>query len=185
MKRVVPLVLGLALLFSSTSAYPQANAQMIEKALAAAPAQSSPGAGVINWNADYTWETLKEGTNPLICYDLSGQPGEQPFSVQCTSRANLPRVAQNLQFAAESADNEALQARHRAAETDGTRIPPEYGSLFISVSGADRASARMHTTIAVPGATTASIGLPENPSQGGAWLMNAGSSYAHIMTPGH
>ncbi len=42
-----------------------------------------------------------------------------------------------------------------------------------------------HTTIAVPRATTASIGLPDNPSQGGAWLMNAGTTTAHIMTPGH
>ena len=73
---------------------------------------------------------------------------------------------------------------HRAAEADGTRVLPEYGSLFISRNGDDQASARSHTTVAVPGATTESIGLPESPDQGGAWIMNAGTSYAHIMTPG-
>jgi hypothetical protein len=50
--------------------------------------------------------------------------------------------------------------------------------------GADQASARPHMTIAVPGATTASLGLPDNPRQGGVWIMNAGTSTAHLMTPG-
>lgn len=39
-------------------------------------------------------------------------------------------------------------------------------------------------TIAVPDATTQSTGLPETGNQGGAWIMNAGTSTAHIMVPG-
>jgi hypothetical protein len=39
-------------------------------------------------------------------------------------------------------------------------------------------------TIAVPGATTGSLGLPDNGKAGGVWIMNAGSSTAHLMTPG-
>ena len=185
MKHMVLIVLGLAALTFSSSAYAQTNAEIIERALAAAPARSRDGAGVIKWNDDYTYETLKEGTNPLVCFDRSGEPGRPAFAVHCTSLANLPREAQNRRFAAESADNEALQAMHRAAEEDGTRVQPEFGSVFISMNGADQASANTHTTISVPGATTASIGLPETPGQGGAWIMQAGSSYAHIMTPGN
>jgi hypothetical protein len=30
----------------------------------------------------------------------------------------------------------------------------------------------------------ASIGLPENGKEGGVWIMNAGTSTAHLMTPG-
>jgi hypothetical protein len=53
------------------------------------------------------------------------------------------------------------------------------------VAGPDRERARPHhSMIAVPGATTQSTGLPENPRQGGAWIMNAGTSTAHIMVPG-
>ena len=185
MKRLVLIVLGLAALTFSSSAYAQTNAEIIERALAAAPARSRDGAGVIKWNDDHTYETLKEGTNPLVCFDRSGEPGRPAFAVHCTSMANLEREAQNRLFAAESADNEALQAMHRAAEEDGTRVQPEFGSVFISMNGEDQASANTHTTISVPGATTASIGLPENGRQGGAWIMQAGSSYAHIMTPGN
>jgi hypothetical protein len=50
--------------------------------------------------------------------------------------------------------------------------------------GMDKDHPRMHMTIAVPGATTASIGLPDNPKAGGVWIMNAGTTTAHLMTPG-
>jgi len=39
-------------------------------------------------------------------------------------------------------------------------------------------------TVAVPGATTASTGLPDNNKQGGVYIMNAGTSTAHLMVPG-
>ena len=184
MKQMVLIVLGVVALVSWSSAYAQTNANTIERALTAAPGRAREGATVIKWNADYTYETLKEGPNSLVCFDRSGEPRWRPFSVHCTNKANLPRVAQSRRFAAESPDAEALQAMHRTAEADGTRILPEFGSVFISMNGDDQASARSHTTVAVPGATTESLGLPEDSSQGGAWIMNAGTSYAHIMTPG-
>ena len=53
------------------------------------------------------------------------------------------------------------------------------------MNGPDQASARIHTTIAVPGGTTESTGLPDTPRQNGAWIMDAGTTTAHIMTPGH
>ena len=36
----------------------------------------------------------------------------------------------------------------------------------------------------VPGATTATLGLPDNGRQGGVWIMNAGTTTAHLMVPG-
>ncbi len=183
MKRNALIVLiGLGALAVSSSLDAQATAEAIDRALAAAPRRAREGAGVIKWNADYTYETLKEGTNRLVCYDRSSEPGRQAFAVQCTSVGNLDRVAQSRRFRAEG---ENVEARVDAAEANGTRVKPEYGSVWISMNGPDQASARTHTTIAVPGATTESIGLPDNPRQGGAWIMNAGTTTAHIMTPGH
>ena len=124
-----------------------------------------------------------KGTNKLVCYDRSGQAGQQPFAVECTSLANLERVAQSLKIEA-STDKKDLRAAFEKFEKDGKWIKPEFGSLWIHMSGADQASARMHTTIAVPGATTQSLGFPDNPRQGGVWIMDAGSSEAHLMTPG-
>jgi hypothetical protein len=181
MKRTVLVVLGM--LAVSTSAFAQATPETIDRALAAAPRQMKEGAAVIKWKADNAYETLKPGTNRMVCYDRSGEPGQQPFAVQCTSVANLPRVAQNRKFEAMT-DKTARQAALDAAEKDGTRVKPEYGSVWLTMNGADQARARIHTTIAVPGATTQSTGLPDNNKQGGVWIMNAGTTTAHLMTPG-
>jgi hypothetical protein len=181
MKRNVLFVLGV--LAMSTGALAQTPDESIERALSAAPRQMKEGATVIKWKADYTYDTLKKGTNRLVCYDRSGEPGQQPFAVQCTSIANLDRVAQNRKFEAVS-DKAARQKMIDDAEKNGTRVKPEYGSVWLTMNGADKEHARIHTTIAVPGATTQSTGLPDNNKQGGVWIMNAGTTTAHIMTPG-
>ena len=184
MKRLVLLVLGIAA--GASGAYAQSNAELIEGALAAAPVRARDAAAVIQWNADFTYETLREGTNRIVCYHRSDEARRQPFAVQCTSVANLERVAQSRRFRAEAGQDAAAErALVDEAEANGTRIAPEFGSFFTSVNGPDQASARSHTTIAVPGATPESLGLPDNPSQGGAWLMAAGTTTAHIMIPGH
>jgi hypothetical protein len=176
------ILFGLGVMAVSASVFAQAPAE-IEKALAPAPRNMKEGATVIKWKADGTYDTLKKGTNRLVCYDRSGTPGHQPFSVQCTSIANLPRVAQNLKYEA-MADKDARQAAMDAAEKDGSRAKPEYGSVWLTMNGPDQEHARIHTTVAVPGATTQSTGLPSDNKQGGVWIMNAGTSTAHLMTPG-
>ena len=177
MKRIV-LTLG-ALAFS-TSVFAQTPADL-ETALTPAPANLKEGATVIKWKPDYTYDTVRKGTNTLVCFDRSGQPGQQPFAAECTSLANLPRVAQNLKFEAQPDRGKAALA---AAEKDGSRIKPEYGSVWYHVMGKDKDTIRRHTTIAVPGATTQTTGLPDNGKQGGVWIMDAGTSTAHLMIPG-
>jgi hypothetical protein len=183
MKRLVLVVLGA--LAVSIPAWAQAPADAaIEKALLAAPAQQKNDATVVAFKPDYTYETVKKGTNNLVCFDRSGLPGQQPFSVECTSLRNLDRVAQNLKFEAEP-DRTKRQAALDAAEKDGSRVKPEYGSVWYRLQGKDKDTARMHMTVAVPGATTQSTGIPDNPKLGGVWIMNAGTTTAHLMVPGH
>jgi len=173
--------IALSLLAASASAFAQAPDQAaIDKALRAAPGNLGKDATVIKWKPDYTYDTLKKGTNKLVCYDKSGLPGQAAFMIECTSLANLERAAQNLKFEAMGAQK---QAALDAAEKDGTRVKPEFGSVWYHLMG-DPANPRTHMTIAVPGATTKTLGLPETGAQGGVWIMNAGTSTAHLMTPG-
>jgi hypothetical protein len=171
----------ICLLTVSASAQAQSA---IDVALAPLPARAREGATVIKWNADHTYESIKEGTSQLVCYDRSSERDRRPFAVQCTSMANLGRVAQNRLFRTRTADGTEERAMIRAAEANGTRASVEYGSMWIAMSGADQASARIHTTIAVPGATAASTGLPVTRDSGGAYIMEAGTGGAHIMIPG-
>jgi len=109
----------------SACAFAQAPDQAaIDKALLAAPANQKAGATVIKWKPDYTYDTLKKGTNKLVCYDKSGLQGQPAFLVECTNAGNLPRATQKT------------------------------------------------------------LGLPENGQQGGVWIMNAGTTTAHLMVPG-
>src|SRR5438552_4181456 len=94
MKRI--LFVTLCVLALCVGVFAQTPDPAIEKALLAAPSQMKDGTTVIKWKSDFTYDTLKKGTNRLVCYERPLQPGDQPFSVECTSIANLERVSQSL-----------------------------------------------------------------------------------------
>lgn len=181
MKHIFLVVVGI--LAIAPHSYAQSDAALIEQALVAAPGRARRDASVVKWNADQTYTTIKEGTNQVVCYSRADERDRPPFAVQCTTTANLERVAQNRKFHAESTDADGERALVAAAAQNGTRVPAAYGSFFTSTNGADQATAFSHTTIAMPEATTASAGFPDNPKQGGAWIMAAGTSEAHLMLP--
>ena len=199
MKRVVPIVL--VILVVSIAVFAQgrrgapppappapleagASQADVDKALLALPEGLRNQTTVIKWKSDFTYDTLRKGTNGLVCYDRSGMPLQQPFAVQCTSAGNLPREAQNLK-AESTGDRAKSEAILKDMEQNGTRAKPEFGSVWYHMSGPDRDHVSAHeVTIAVPGATQASLGLPEQRRNNGAWIMNAGTTTAHIMVPG-
>jgi hypothetical protein len=182
MKRIILAIF--ALMAVSVGAEAQSTQETIDRALAAAPNRARDEATVIMWNDDHSYETLQEGSNRMVCYDRSSDEGRPPFASQCTVLGNLERVAQSRKFSAEAADRDGVNAMVAAAEANGTRVPPVFGSPFISMNGRDEASARTHITIAMPGATMANSGFPENGRSGGAWIMDAGTTTAHLMIPG-
>ena len=183
MKRLL-IAAALVLLGVPAGLTAQTDAQRIERAVMAAPARMRAEVTVVKWNADHTHTVIREGTNNLVCYDRSGEPGRAAFAVQCTALGNLARVSQNRRFAAEGADRQAVAALVAAAAANGTRAPAEFGSPWISLNGESAETAGRHMTIAMPMATTASTGFPDNGRGGGAFIMAAGTTEAHLMTPG-
>ena len=173
----------LAVISTSALAFAQSPEDAISTALQALPANLRADATVIKWKPDFTYETLRKGTNGLVCYDRSGMPEQQAISIECTTTGNLDREAQNLKAEA-IGDKAKTQAALDAMEKDGTRVKPEYGSVWYHFMGADKDHARMHMTIALPGASTQSTGISDKRSQTAVWLMNPGTSTAHLMTPG-
>src|SRR5689334_5925530 len=169
MKRAI--LVGVGVLALAAGVFAQTPAGNFEAALAAAPAQMKDGAMVIKWKADGSYDTLRPDTNRLVCYDQSGDAGEQPVSSQCTSVGNLERVKQNKIYEAKIADRTAREAALAELEKNGQRVKPEFGSVFYTRQGKDATTTRLHVTIAVPGATAASLGIPDNNKMGGAWIM--------------
>src|ERR1700730_9644765 len=138
MKRIIPIVFGI--LAVAAGAFAQTDADMIARALAAAPAQQKENATVVKWKPDYTYDTIKKGTNRLVCYDRSGEPGRAAFAVQCTSIGNLERVAESRKCEA-IVDRGAGRAAIHAAEANGTRVKPECGAVWYTMNGPDQATA--------------------------------------------
>jgi hypothetical protein len=186
MKRMLLAVVGVLLLSGGVEAQ-MTDAQMIQRALSAAPPRARDGAAVVKWDADGSYTTIKEGSGQWVCYDHSGGPGEAPFAVQCTNPGNLERVAQNFKLEAQAQGNhDQSEELVKEAEANGTRVLPVYGSVWRALNGQDEASApkNAHITVAVPNATAESLGgIPTNPRAGGVWLMDAGTSEAHLMIP--
>ena len=197
MKRMITIVLGTLVVSASVMAQggrgappapppplePGASQADVDQALVAASGNLKDQATVIKWKPDQTYTTLRKGTNRLVCYDRSGFPLQQAYSIECTMLGNLDRVAQNMKIEA-LGDRAKAQAAFDEAEKNGTRVKPEFGSVFYHIQGPDKDRGRGHVTVAVPGATAQSLGLPDNGRGGTVWIMNAGTTTAHLMIPG-
>jgi hypothetical protein len=196
MKRVAWVILAVLAVSMSASAQggrgapapaaplePGASQADVDKAVLALPENLRNLTMVIKWKPDFTYDTLRKGTNGLVCWDRSGFPLQQPFAIECSSTANIERAAQNLKGEAVG-DRAKANEMFNEQEKNGTRVKPAFGSVWYHLSGPDREHARPHMTIAVPGATAQSLGLPDKATQNGIWIMNAGTSTAHLMVPG-
>jgi len=173
-----------AVLLVAIPANAQSTSETVEIALLAAPTRARADATVIDWDENGNRVVLRQGSNGLVCYDRSGDPGQRPFSVQCTSEGNLPRIEQNRKALEEAGNRARAQKLLDALEANGTRETPEFGSVWHSLNGNERENTRLHLTVAVPFATTETLGVPSERNASVIWIMDAGTSTAHLMIPG-
>jgi hypothetical protein len=183
MKRVLFLLSTTVLLPPAVRA--QSTEADIQRALLAAPAAMRAAATVLELRPDGTTAGLRQGTNGLICWDNRGRPGFTDLvDVQCTAEGNRTRLEQNHAFQSAGGTEAEIQARFDRADADGTRATSVFGSIYYHVIGSSLDDYRTHTTVAVPYATKESIGLPTARGPALLWLMEAGTSSAHLMVSG-
>jgi hypothetical protein len=178
------ILLGLALAAVPYTLNGQSVDQQIAAALLAAPANLKDEAAVITFDSNGEIEVIREGSNGLMCWDSSNEPGRQGnWTSQCTSELNRARVQQNHQFSHRGSTPEEIQALFDEAEADGSREVPTYGTMYYHWRG-DAETGGPHTNIAVPFATEDLSGIPEGRRNDAMWIMGAGTSGAHLMIPG-
>ena len=179
MKRLV--LLACAMLAVSASVNAQTTEELIARAVSAAPARAQADATVVSWNEDGSQVVLREGTNGFVCWDRSGENPRRPFFVQCTNKGNLARRAQNLALSRAGNSRDEVNALGAAAEEDGTRELPVFGSIYYYNWGDDQESATPHMTVTVPYATHESLSLPAERTGGVLFLMQACTASAHLL----
>lgn len=156
----------------------------IERTLLAAPASLRAEATILELRPDGSTAVLRKGSNDLICWDNEGRPGQMaPFDIQCTAKANRPRLEQNHAFESAGGTVAEILARFERAEADGTRALSVWGSIYYHVYGDSAQDYRNHTVVAVPYATR-DLGFPIARGPAMLWLMEAGTSGAHLMVSG-
>jgi len=181
MKRILmvlaPFVAAAALAPSTATA----QSADIQQALLAAPAGLKDDATVIRLNPDGSSATVRQGHNGLMCW-VPVDGGR--WTSMCTAEGNRARVEQNHEFNAMGGSKDEIQARFAQAEKNGTRALSKPGTFYYHGMGDSPSNVRVHMTIVVPNATSQSLGgIPTERQPAGLWLMQGGTSSAHLMLP--
>jgi len=161
-----------------------AQSMEIEQAILAAPGSAGAEATVVHLNDDGSSTVIREGSNGFMCWDSSDHAYNN-WDSQCTSIENRARVEQNHEFYMAGGSEEEIEARFQEAEENGTREVSKYGSFYFHAVGTSADNLRMHSNIVVPFATGETLGgVPTSRQPAALWLMQAGTSSAHLMLPG-
>lgn len=183
---LLPLLLACG---SQAQAPPSAEAQ-IAAAVKAAPAPMRDAATVLGYNENMELTTLREGNGKLVC--LADDPSEEKFHASCYHESLEPFMKRGRELRKEGHSGAAVDSIRRAEIKDGTLSYPDRPTALYSISGpTDAYDAEADTlqnasrlrVLYVPYETAESTGLPTNP-EGGPWLMEPGTPWAHVMIPG-
>ena len=158
----------------------------IAAAVLAAPEDRRAGASVIGYDADGALDTLREGSNDLIC--LADDPAVKGVSVACYHRDLEPYMARGRELRAQGVPDKLRGPRRwKEVEAETLKMPREPRMLYVLTGSAfDAATGTIADAYArwvlyVPFATAESTGLPTSARAGAPWLMDAGTAGAHIM----
>jgi hypothetical protein len=161
-------------------------AEQIAAASQAAPADRRDGAAVLGYGATGELETLRPGTNDLIC--LYDDPSDDRWSVACYHRDLEPFMARGRELTAQGVAGPARNETRFKEIADGKLpLPKEPRTLYVlHGSGFDAASGQvkdpyLRWVIYVPFATPETTGLSTKMTESAPWLMDPGTAGAHIM----
>ena len=160
--------------------------QQIVAAIQAAPADRRDGATVLGYSAEGKIETLRDGSNDLIC--LADDPSDERFQVACYHESLEPFMARGRELTAEGiGGRERRDQRFAEIEAGTLEMPREPRMLYVtSGSGFDPSSGEVFDAftrwvIYVAFATGEDLGMSTTPTAAAPWLMDAGTAGAHIM----
>jgi hypothetical protein len=153
---------------------PGGDQRLIHQALAAAPAHIAKNAAVIAPSADGKMTQLRAGTNGFTCMpDNPASPGNDPM---CVDRNGMKWVEAYVSHASKPQnDAPGLAYMLRGGSDISANDPwakPEASTKFVT--------SPPHWMVLWPFDAEES-GLPTTPKKTGAWIMWAGTPYAHLM----
>lgn len=183
-----------AVLLSSPAVLPAQKplpaAQQVALAVLPLPQSLRAGATVLGYDAAGKLVTLRAGKGTMIC--LASDPKIQAtFHVACYQNSMEPFMARGRALRAAGANDAKVDTvRFAEARSGKLRVPKQAAALWTLTgpwSGVDIAAATLTSAVRplyevyMPYATTATTGIPDQPTRNGPWLMDPGTPKAHIM----
>lgn len=160
------------------AALAQDKAAQITQAVSPLPEMLRAGATVVSYDAKGMPVVLRQGTNNIICNPSAGGEG---FAVNCYEKVMKTQNDMAAKLRAEGKDAKAVQAAMQEARASGKLPAVPMGTASYSRFGKTEADSRVTWRIALPGATTASTGLPDKKgADGDPWLQLGGTPNAHV-----
>lgn len=163
-----------------------AEAAQIAGAVMAAPEEMRAGAMVLGYKTAGKLETLREGTNALVC--LADDPAKAGFNVACYHKELEPFMARGRELAAQGVTGvRRVDQRYKEIEEGKLKMPKEPRMLYVLTGKSfDAATGQVEDSylrwvVYTPYATEASTGISTKSAEGVPWLMYPGTAGAHIM----
>ncbi len=185
------LLVSVLVLTLSTSACAQ-NAQndhLINQAVSAAPDTLKAGAKVLSYKDDGTFQTVREGSNGLVC--TADDPNREGFEAACFHREMEAYVARGRELRADGMTGRETVAK-RGEEIEAGTLSYTDGPAMQYIRFGDEAvydeatgevlNSRLRFVIYTPYSTPETTGISPAPLGPGApWIMDSGTWHAHIM----
>ena len=166
-------------------------AEQLVAAVLPLPADMRAGAAVMGYRTAGKLETIRPGTNGMICLAL--YVSRPDFHVACYHKGLEAFMARGREIRATMGDKANVDSIRNKEIADGKLKMPKQGALYTLTakdkSGWDAKAGKVKgatplTVIYVPFATPEETGLSAVPVANGPWLMQPGTAKAHIMLVG-
>src|SRR5690606_13214240 len=136
--------------------------------------------------ASYPTAVLRQGSGSMIC--LADDPKQASFHVACYHKDLDPFMARGRELRAKGTPEDSINPLRNAEVESGKLMVPRLGALWQLCAAPDSMdwstnpprSPRGLYVVYMPGATSASTGIPATAPPGTPWLMFPGTPRAHI-----
>ena len=183
------LVLAAPIASASAQALPPVAEQMTAAVLPL-PADLRAGATIMGYKTKGKLETLRPGTNGMICLAL--YVTRPDFHVACYAKTLEPFMARGRELREEGVTGGQVDSVRFKEIASGKLKMPKQGALYTITTPRDAwdpkagvaKNAMVLSVIYMPFATTEDTGITSVPQKSGPWLMFPGSPKAHVMLSG-
>jgi hypothetical protein len=186
MRRIPALVFAASFsLYTGATAIAQSVDELIAQAVLPLPEDLRAEATVYRYDPETgAREVLRQGTNQVECNPRNEDGFTLCFPVAMAARRDL-----SARLMAEGASDDERETALAAAEAAGEIEPTPFGSIIYRLyDGDDRI--RLLWVVMLPGATSEELGMATASQrdaslagQGLPWMMQEGTSQAHLMIP--